>query len=273
MDPGSRAALPGTFHDGMAGEYDRAFDRPGPGPRMRARVQEALLASFHAGESVLELNCGTGTDAVALAARGIRVTATDISPAMVDATRAKARLHGVEALVRTAVMDAADIERLDGSVFAGAFSNFDGLNYLDDIRPFARGIGRFLPPGAPLFCMVLNPVCLWEVAYFASTLRFSRALRRATRRGEELTARHGPAPLRLYFPGEFASFFDRDFTVAAVRGFGLLLPPSGFSRLYAARPSLLGALEPWDERLARTFPLRNLCDHCLIELRKRGGPR
>ncbi|HUI08826.1 MAG TPA: class I SAM-dependent methyltransferase [Bacteroidota bacterium] len=267
------AELAGDFHDAMAASYDRTFGRPGPGARIRARVQEALFAAFRPGERVLELNCGTGTDAVALALRGIRVTATDISPAMVAEARAKARRSGVEDLVSTAVMDAADPGAPDGRLFDGAFSNFDGLNELGNIAAFAGRIGGHLAPGAPLLCMVLNPVCLWEVAYFAATLRPRRALRRILARGEELAPLHAAAPLKLYSPGRFASYFRRDFTVAAVRRFGLLLPPAGFGRLYATRASLMRRLEPWDEGIARLFPLRYLCDHYLITLRRRGALR
>lgn len=257
------------FHDAIAPEYDRMFDRPGPGRWVRERVQKALLAAFSPGDSVLELNCGTGTDAVFLAEHGIRVTATDISPAMVAATAAKARARGVEALVRTEVVDAAEIALPGGGPFSGAYSNFDGLNYLEDIGAFAGKIGGLLSPGAPLLCMVLNRICLWEVLYFAGRLDPRRALRRARRRGEELSGPH--VPLKLYFPGEFASRFARDFRLKGVHGFGLLLPPAGFGRLYRTRESLLRAVEPWDARIAGMFPLRNLCDHYLIELRRLEG--
>ena len=68
---------------------------------MLAGVPERALESFagvgyhldldplKAGERVLELNCGTGEDAVHLARRGVRVLATDNSPRMLAAARSK----------------------------------------------------------------------------------------------------------------------------------------------------------------------------------------
>ena len=52
---------------------------------MRGATQRRLEARFSAGHRVLELNCGTGEDAVFLARRGVRVLATDLSGAMVEA--------------------------------------------------------------------------------------------------------------------------------------------------------------------------------------------
>ena len=45
---------------------------------------------FPPGARILEINCGTGNDAVFLARSGMHVTATDISPMMIEETKRKA---------------------------------------------------------------------------------------------------------------------------------------------------------------------------------------
>ena len=47
-------------------------------------VWRELLRTFHPGQRVLEINCGTGIDAVSLGERGIRVLACDIAPRMIE---------------------------------------------------------------------------------------------------------------------------------------------------------------------------------------------
>jgi methylase of polypeptide subunit release factors len=46
---------------------------------MRGLVRDIYLRNFKRGDRLLELNAGTGADAVFLAGRGIEVFATDIS--------------------------------------------------------------------------------------------------------------------------------------------------------------------------------------------------
>jgi SAM-dependent methyltransferase len=54
-----------------------------------------LVGDLHAGASVLDCAAGTGQLAVGLALRGLEVTATDASAAMIERTRALAERHGV----------------------------------------------------------------------------------------------------------------------------------------------------------------------------------
>ena len=77
--------------DALAADYDRSFTASAIGQRMRAAVWRRLDTAFAPGERVLELNCGTGEDAVHLAERGVRVLATDVSPASSPAFRARHR--------------------------------------------------------------------------------------------------------------------------------------------------------------------------------------
>ena len=60
---------------------------------------------FQPGDQVLELGCGTGEDAIWLAKRGVRVLATDGSPAMLEATARKAQAEGVSELIETRRLD------------------------------------------------------------------------------------------------------------------------------------------------------------------------
>jgi len=95
--------------DDMAGDYDAAFTQSAIGRLMRAAVWRRLDANFRPGDHVLELNCGTGADAVYLAHRGVHVLATDISQAMLDMTVRKVAQAGVRDLVKVQRLDIGDL--------------------------------------------------------------------------------------------------------------------------------------------------------------------
>ena len=95
--------------DAMAADYDRAFTQSAIGRRLRAATWRWLDAGFAAGDRVLELNCGTGEDALHLARRGVRVLATDRSGAMLAATRAKIAGAGLAGQVDTALLALEDV--------------------------------------------------------------------------------------------------------------------------------------------------------------------
>ena len=77
--------------------YDREFTFSRIGMVQRRMVWGYLDRMLQMpGMTVLELNCGTGTDAIHLARNGHRVLATDISEEMLKVAREKARQLGVE---------------------------------------------------------------------------------------------------------------------------------------------------------------------------------
>jgi hypothetical protein len=60
----SRFSVLGSPFDEMAADYDRSFTASAIGSLMRQAVWRRLDACFRPGDRVLELNCGTGTDAI-----------------------------------------------------------------------------------------------------------------------------------------------------------------------------------------------------------------
>ena len=75
--------------DAYASSYDAHFDNNPIAQQLRSIVQQTMLRYFQKGNSILELNCGTGTDAIFLAHHGMHVLATDSSSGMIHKTGEK----------------------------------------------------------------------------------------------------------------------------------------------------------------------------------------
>ena len=62
--------------DVLADTYDEVFTRSLIGQAQRAQVWRVLEQAFSRGQRVLEINCGTGEDALFLVRQGIAVVAS-----------------------------------------------------------------------------------------------------------------------------------------------------------------------------------------------------
>ena len=129
--------------DSVAEQYDDQFTRSVVGRTQRDAVWRKVAATFSRGQHILELNCGTGEDALFLARNGISVTALDASRKMVLQAR---RRHGLEAPCSPIRFELVPTENLgelnDAPLFDGVFSNFSGLNCVPDLtcdRSGSRG--------------------------------------------------------------------------------------------------------------------------------------
>src|SRR5579864_5292903 len=102
--------LAGTAFDAIAESYDSLFTTSLIGRSQRAAVWRKAQTVFRAGDRVLELNCGTGTDALFLASFGIAVTACDASPRMIEQAHKQKTVEAPSAAVDFRVLST---ERLD----------------------------------------------------------------------------------------------------------------------------------------------------------------
>jgi cyclopropane fatty-acyl-phospholipid synthase-like methyltransferase len=144
------------FFDSFAPQYmNEAFTADS------AREAEFLLAvlALEAGQTVLDIGCGTGRHAVELARRGLVITGLDISAGMLREARAAARRAGVELEL---VQDDATTFDL-GRVFDAAVCLCEGsLGLLGADDAFAhdaavlRRAFTALRPGAPFVLTLLN---------------------------------------------------------------------------------------------------------------------
>lgn len=257
--------------DRVAEEYDRTFSRTELGRLYRRAVWRRLDARFAAGDRVLELNCGTGEDAVYLAARGVEVLATDVSPAMLAQTARKAAAAGLDGRIRTARLDLEDVspERaseliaVHGAPFDGALSNFGGLNCVANLGAVARFVASLLHPAAPLVLCLMGKFVPWEWVWHLA--RPEKALRRLRRGGAMWRG------IRVYYPtiGEVKQAFARHFALERAAAIGALLPPpyaEGWARRF---PRIVRWLDALERRVETVPPLPWLADHYLLEFERR----
>src|SRR5690242_3488644 len=73
-------------------EFENAITR-----RLRQQIYDTVGRLVPAGGSIIDINCGTGIDAIALAQKGYTVCGIDLSPKMVDRAKGKSLQAGVAA--------------------------------------------------------------------------------------------------------------------------------------------------------------------------------
>src|SRR3990167_465878 len=160
MEP-SRLESPGVGRfDALAPTYDAWYDTPLG--RLVDRLESGavlVLVGVEPGARALDLSCGTGRSALALARRGLRVVGVDISATMLGIARGKAREAGLAlALLRA---DARALPVRTGAV--ELVTIILGLEFAGDPPAVLDECHRVLAPGGSLVVAILNRAGLWTV--------------------------------------------------------------------------------------------------------------
>lgn len=278
----------------LAGIYDETFTHTLSGRLQRLRVwhftQQQLRHLETNAPNALELNCGTGEDALWLARQGFRVLATDIAPEMVAVAQKKAAATPEAGQIAVAVCDIAQLGtwlKNTGSTFPLStameptpqrfdlvFSNFGGLNCLPpaDLATLGLAAKAALLPGGRFVAVLMGRFCFWETFYFLAKGRPKQAFRRL-RRGPvvaPLDAQH-TVHSWYYTPRAFADFFP-DFEISAIHPIGLWLPPSYLDPFFRRFPRLLAFLNRLETISTAGFWARG-ADHYFISFVRTAEPR
>lgn len=104
-------------YDAIAGAYSSRYADPRAIARRQVELVERWGRRIPRGATILEVGCADGLVTEALAGAGHRVTALDLSPAMVETARRRLERAGLEANLADADVD--DLIGLDG--LAGPF--------------------------------------------------------------------------------------------------------------------------------------------------------
>ena len=260
----------GLAFDSLAERYDDLFTRSLIGRAQRSAVWEVMVEAFEPGGRILELNCGTGEDALFLDGLDISVVACDASAQMIQRARRRMSEEAPDADIEFLHLPTERLAELAaGGRFDGAFSNFSGLNCVADLGAAARDIASLVAPRSPVVICLSSRFCLLEMLWFVLHGNFRKAFRRTS---GHAVATVGGFVVKVHYPTLRAvkALFAPSFRLVSCTGIGVAVPPSYVEETMHRHPRLLQLLISIDQRIARWPLLRTLGDHVLLHFERRG---
>lgn len=254
--------------DTYAQSYDNHFTNSEIGKAQRSQVHLKLLklVSFY-NKSVLEINCGTGEDALWLAKQGATVLASDISQGMIDVARNKTLSN----TVNFKQMAAQDISSLVPNSYNIIFSNFGGLNCLNnkDLQKFKNGCEQVQNTSDQLAFVIMGTNCKWERFFFGYKNDHIKANRRKNINGVEAIINGNRFKTYYYSPDYMKQLFKENYSYIAAKPIGLFVPPSYLETYFAKKKGLFGILKILDRFFGNFSFFSNYADHYLIVFKKK----
>jgi ubiquinone/menaquinone biosynthesis C-methylase UbiE len=260
-----------TFFDIHSEDYDRNFSYTAIGILQREKVHRILHRQLPEKKSlkILEINCGTGIDALWLAGKGHTVTATDQSEDMIRICQEKISDNHNENAPRFVRCSFSQLSQtFVNQTFDVIFSNFGGLNCIPppDLEALSFDLKSLLKPGGKFIAVVMGRKCLWEKLYFLFK-RDRQNVRRRSGNNASATLKGTVQPTWYYSPIEFKKRFE-DFSIARIQSVGLFIPPSYLNPFFTKKPVLLKLLQKL-ENISGYGLFADYADHYLICLERK----
>jgi len=249
-----------------AEKYDAFADDHPNQTRMRNKVYSHIQRFVPSGSRILELNAGTGTDAVELARRGYTIHATDIASGMLERLENKVQALNWKEKITWQQCSFTELEKINGAPFDAVFSDLGGLNCVPDLSSVIAQLPNVLRPNGIVTWVLMPPGCLWEIAEIFRghpRLAFRRFARNGTRAHLE-----GLYFTVFYFtPKRVLQWFGNDYECLAIEGLSVITPTAESKNFAKRFPRLYRSLTWLDDRLASRHPWRGWGDFFIITLR------
>jgi SAM-dependent methyltransferase len=254
--------------DTYAKDYDAHFTNSLIGKAQRLQVYKQVKKQISFGsKKVLEINCGTGEDAVWMVKQGASVLATDISEGMLRITGQKT--GGLT--ITTKQLSSQDIITLSPEKFDLIFSNFGGLNCLSEkeLTDFKNGCAQLQNRSGQLAFVIMGTKCWWERFYYHRKKDPARANRRLNKAGTETEMDGRGFKTYYYSPEDMKVLFAEQYRHITTKPIGLFVPPSYLEHYVKKRQVLFGFLKLMDALFGNFSFLANRADHYLIVFEKK----
>ena len=236
----------------------------------RRRVREHVQQFLNPASRILELNAGTGEDAIYFAEQGHWTHATDISAGMQSRLAEKVKQHQLETKVTHELCSFTNLANLrQQGPYDLVFSNFAGLNCTNELEKVLRSFKPLLKDNGVVTLVLLPKFCLWETAlvlkgkFKTAFRRFFGSHGRKARIEDEyfLCWYHNPSYVKQNLKG--------DFEVISVEGLCTFVPPSYIENFAEKHPAAFKRLVALENKWKTKWPWKSIGDYYIISLRKK----
>jgi len=259
--------------DVLAAGYDSSFSQSLTGRAQRnvSRLWLQRFLLYRGPLRILEINCGTGDDALWLASLGHYVVATDQSARMIGEATQKASQAGspMKPVFITCPFDQLD-NTLKGQRFDLVFSNFAGLNCVtpQELLSFTQTLQRLLTDNGHLAAVIFGKYCWWETCYYLLKADVRNAFRRWKHKPviAQLTSEVSQQVFYYSVPQFVRSL--RPLMLLEKRPVGLFIPPSYMEHNMQKNKRIFSLLVRLENLVRRGSLCSSLADHTYILLQK-----
>lgn len=236
----------------------------------RQRVRDHVRQFLKTNSRILELNAGTGDDAIWFAEQGHTVHATDISKGMQGKLVEKVKQANLATRISTEICSFTELVRLQQKgPYDLIFSNFAGLNCTGELGQVLRSFSSLLNPGGIVTLVILPKFCLWETMMLAKG-EFKTAFRRFfSRNGVTANVEGEQFTCWYYNPSFVIRNMKDEFELLSVEGLCTMVPPSYLENFPNKRPVLFKWLKGKEDKWKSKWPWRNIGDYYIISFRRK----
>lgn len=253
-----------TAYDRNADKYDEFIENNPNLMRMRQRVYKFITARLPKGSRILDLACGTGTDAVWFAQNGYFVHGVDISGEMLERAKKKAIDLNLQDRLTFEQLSYTELKNTNVESFDLTFSNFGGLNCVSDMKLVADSVRPLMKKNARVIWALMPPFCLWESAMLLRG-KFKLATRRFA--GHSTVFKEGlNYPVFYYTPSQIAKAWGDDFHIEAIEALSVITPPATNKDFAIKRPRMFETLSELDDFFAPRWPFKYWGDFTIVSL-------
>jgi ubiquinone/menaquinone biosynthesis C-methylase UbiE len=236
----------------------------------RQRVREHVNKWIKPGSHILELNAGTGEDAVYFAGQGHKVHATDLSYGMLDKLAIKIsekKMTGKISYEECSYTKLNDLS--EKGPYDHIFSNFAGLNCTDELDKVLQSLSPLVKPGGTITLVVLPKFCLWEFL-LAFKGKFRTAFRRFSgKKGTDSHIEGEYFTCWYYHPSYITSCMQNDFDLLQLEGLCTFVPPSYMMHFAEKYPRIFRSLCKLEKKWGASRPWRSIGDYYMISFRRK----
>ncbi|MBK5277348.1 MAG: methyltransferase domain-containing protein [Bacteroidia bacterium] len=230
---------------------------------MRQQVYHHVSDFLKVESRILELNAGTGIDALHYVTQGHNVFATDLSDGMISQIEKKIIKHHFQDRFICQQLSYDKLDQLKGQKFDYVFSNFGGLNCIDDLSKVTMNLPAILNTGAFITWVIMPPISLWELLWVFKGYG-KKAFRRLYKNG--VTAHLEGEYFKTYYHSlaQIKNAFGYKFKFIKSEGLCALSPPPANGDFPVRNPRVYQSLRILDSFVRSRFPFNRWADHIIV---------